>query len=167
MPADYLADKLIFRYLDTNGDGTGTKNANGDYSGAADEFFITADSPCEIHRMVIEIEDTSGFAAAEYGNLGTNLTNGVKVSVDDHLGNELVDLVDGLNVTTNAEWARLCYDADLKTWGAGNEFLMVRWTFARSGQPITLTDGDKLIVTLNDNLSGLVSHYFMVQGYYL
>ena len=35
--------KPFFRYLDTNGNGTGTENAIGNYSGAEEIFYITKD----------------------------------------------------------------------------------------------------------------------------
>jgi len=40
----------VYRYLDTNGDGTGTQNANGDYSGASEIFYIQP-GPSEIIRL--------------------------------------------------------------------------------------------------------------------
>ena len=47
------------------------------------------------------------------------------------------------------------------------QIIVVRWTFAKSGAPIRL-DGAKnarLEVLLNDDLTGLVDHHFVVQGY--
>lgn len=155
---------MIFsRYLDTNGDGTGTKNANGNYSSAAETFYI--DGPLTITRMIVSVEDTGGMQAEEYGNLGTALTNGITIDIDSGgLDNELVDLTDGEPIKTNAGWGQLCYDVDLKSWGAGDDLLVVRWTFDKSGAPIKLGDDDRLEITLNDDFSGLIGHYFLVQG---
>lgn len=160
-----LANSLIYRYLDTAGDGTGTKNANGNYSITPDEFKFVPGDPCEIHRMIVCAEDTSGMQASEYGNLGSALTNGVKISVE-RAGVEILDLTDGITIKTNAGWGSICYDADVKTWGAGNELLTVRWTFAKTGAPLTLSNGEELIVTLNDDFTGLISHYFMIHGFH-
>jgi hypothetical protein len=163
--------KLISRALDTVGNGTGTKNANGNYSGAAEEFLIAPDSGEDwvITRMVVSIEDTAGIQADEYGNLGAALTNGIKVEVHNSSG-LLYSLTDpSLPVKTNAQWGVYCFDVDMKSWGTAptDDLLLVRWTFAKSGQPIKLRsrEGEKLVVTLNDNLTGLIAHYFVVQGY--
>lgn len=155
------------RFLDTNGDGTGTKNANGNYSGATGTFYLAPPAGViyRVERMLVTVEDTAGFSAAEYGNLGALLTNGIQVRV--HNGTSTVqDLTDGIPVKGNAGWARFCYDADLKAWGVGNEILVARWTFSKMGAPLRL-DGDAteaLEVLLDDDLTGLVAHYFLAQG---
>lgn len=155
----------IYRYLDTAGNGTGTKNAIGDYS-TPDEFYISGPSSGRmvLERMIIHVRDGSGFSAEKYGGL-TALTNGLSVAVVTE--GETVDLTDGVPVKTNAAWGRLCYDLAFHITGAGDDFMSVRWTFSRSGKPIVLKSAtDKLGVTLNDDMTGLVEHYFMVQGYY-
>ena len=157
----------LYRYLDTDGDGTGTKNAIGNYSGAVEEFFIAppASTVFEIHRMIVSIEDSANPSADVYGNLAAALTNGVSIKIKDASG-DLVDLCDGVTIKANSHWSRICYDVTNLNFGSGNDIVQVRWTFAKSGKPIYL-DGDKgqyLSVDVNDDLTGLVSHYFMVQG---
>ena len=154
----------ICQFLDTNGDGTGTTNVNGNYSGAADDFYYQAPAGkiVELHRMIIGIEDTSGATATKYGNIAA-----LSVGIDINIKEEDDDLI--LNLTpakikTNAWWGGYCYDVDLKTWGSGNELLVVRWTFSKSGKPIKLPAGSKLVVTVNDDLTGLINHNFLVQG---
>lgn len=60
-----------------------------------------------------------------------------------------------------------CYDVELKSWGAGNEVLLVRYTFLKSGQFVRLVgdNNERLEVVLNDNLTGLIDHSFLIQGY--
>jgi len=158
-------ENLIFRYLDTDGDGSGTKNAIGDYSVTPTDFYIQ-DATANIHlnRMLVTVEDSGAFDAEHYGN-GVTLTNGIKVSVTDAEDNELIDLTDGLVIHTNADWGRQCYDVDVKTWGTGDEVALVRWTFDRTGHPLIITRNKKLKVTLNDDLTALVGHFFQVQGW--
>lgn len=157
-------EAAYYRFLDTNGDGTGTQNAVGDYSVTPQEFYFEPDVDAKIHRMIIHIEDTSGFQAQDYGNITGGLTNGYSLSVRDN-GNEILDLCDGLLIQTNAEIGRYCYDVDVKTWGAGNEALQARWTFDKAGAPLVINAGYRLSITLNDDLTGLIEHYFMIQGY--
>lgn len=166
--ADGTPRLMFSRYADTDGDGSGTKNANGDYSGGEEIFYIQppADESFYVSRLIVSIEDASGFSAAEYGNLAAALSTGVEVRVQDDAGT-IIDLTDALPVKTNAGWGALCYDVDLKTWGQGNELLVVRWTFSKSGQFIKLNgdDGERLEIVLNDDLDGLVGHRFLLQGY--
>ena len=157
----------FFRYLDTDFDGTGTKVANGDYSGAVESFGIqpAATDVFLVERLIVCVEDTTSMQAQEYGNLGAALTNGVVVykTVNGTLDQ---DLTDGIPIKTNAAWGALCYDADVKSWGAGDEMLLVRWTFGKAGLPLYLNgyDLEALEVRLNDNLTGLINHTFMAQG---
>ena len=51
----------LFRYLDTVGDGSGEKNANGDYS-IAEEIFFLQPPPGRVYRitrLIVSIMDTS------------------------------------------------------------------------------------------------------------
>ena len=161
-----MGTKILTRYLDTNGDGTGTKDAVGDYSSAAETFFITppAGKKYTISRMLIGVQDSGSFDAVKYGN-GVTLTNGIGVATTDATVGVTVDLLDGTLIKSNAAWGFLCYDADVKSWGAGDEFLLVRWSFDKSGVLLTLTENDALVVELNDDFTGLNAHMFLVQGY--
>jgi hypothetical protein len=158
----------VYRYLDTNGDGTGTKNANVNGSVTPVVFKISPPSAGKIvlARLIVEVRDTGVFSAEKYGNLAT-LTNGMQVGfVDDSTGELVTDYTDGLPVKYNAGWGGLCYDVSLKTWGVGDEVLLVRWTFERAGiSPILAPGGDAFGVRVRDDLTGLVEHYFHVQGY--
>ena len=163
----YGSNRLFSRFADTNGDGTGTKNANGNYLITPDILYIQPppQTVYRVHRMLISLEDTSGMQAQEYGNTGGALTNGVQARVQDGDGT-LSDLTDGVPVKTNAHWGRMCYDVDVKSWGSGNELLCVRWTFAKSGAAIVLdgTLNERLEILLNDDFTGLISQYFLIQG---
>lgn len=158
---------LVLRYADINGDGTGSDNANGDYSGAEEIFYIEppAGEIWRVARMIVHIEDATAMWAARYGGEAA-LGTGVVVRVQDDSGT-IIDLTDAIPVKTNAQWAAMCFDVDVKAWGTGTELLAVRWTFTKAGQFIRL-DGDsneRLEIVLNDDLRGLISHRFFIQGY--
>lgn len=163
----YSSNRLLSRFADTNGDGTGTKNANGNYSVTADIFYIQPPigTVYRIERMLVSYEDTAGMIATEYGNTSAALSNGVVIRVQDDSGT-ITDLTDGSPVKTNAAWATMCFDADVKTWGSGNEVFVSRWTFARSGAAVVLDGGlnQRLEIVLNDDMTGLISHSFLFQG---
>lgn len=163
----------FFRYLDATGDGSGNKNFNGDYSLGQEIAYFNGfrndtndlSETCEVHRMIISYEDTAGMQAEEYGNLAAALTNGIEIKLIDDDGT-IIDLTDGIPIKTNAQWGQLCYDVDVKSWGSGNELLVARWTFSKAGGPLTVNPSKnvQLAVYLDDNFTGLLSHYFMVQG---
>ena len=157
----------FYRYLDTDFDGTGTKNATGNYSSAMESFGIQPGSKeiMLVHRMIVLIEDTAVIQAEEYGNLGAALTNGVVV-YKTIAGEVDQDLTDGIPIKTNSQWGSLCFDTEVKAWGAGNQVVLVRWTFSRAGEPLYLNGykSEAIEVRLNDDLQGLINHTFMAQG---
>jgi len=156
----------FYRYADTVGDGTGVKDHVSDYSvtpGAA-RLDAAAMTLLRVERLLVSYQDASGFRASRYGNLGAALTNGIAVKHLDAGGGVIQDLTDASPVLTNAGWGALCYDVDVKSWGAGDEVLVCRWTFSKAGKAITVRPGERLAVEFNDDLSGLVSHRFQFQG---
>lgn len=158
---------LISRFLDTNGDGSGTENFIGNHAATVAYIQPATTEIFRLTRLIISIEDESGIKSGLYGSIAA-LPNGITISIVDDSGT-LVDLTDGVPIKTNGQWGQLCYDVDLKSWSASptNEMLLVRFTFTRMGQDIRLSGehSARLNVNLNDNFTGLISHRFLVQGY--
>jgi hypothetical protein len=155
----------LYRFLDTVGDGSGTKNARGNY--AIPKLFKImppAGSIYKLRRMMVQIESSGSPDAGKYGD-SIVLTNGIFVKIYKR-GRPYIDLTDGLPIITNTNWGRVCYDVGESTYGQGTNYVSARWTFGKAGVFIQL-DGDKqecFAVVLNDNFNALVSHTFMVQG---
>jgi hypothetical protein len=120
-----------------------------------------------IARMLVLIEDNGAITAEKYGAVAT-LANGITIKVHEGgpTGPELFDLLDGDTITSNMSWAEHSYDAVPQTFGSGNNFFVARWTFARAGGPLVLNSfrDEVLVATINDDLTGLVSHQFAIQG---
>lgn len=158
---------IVSRYLDTNGDGTGTKNFIGNHAATTAFIAPAAGQIFRIARLIVSIEDGTGIKSGLYGAL-TALPNGVTITEVDDSGT-LVDFTDGVPIKTNGQWGQLCYDVDLKSWSASptEEMVLVRYTFMRAGQYVRLIgdNGGQLQVNLNDNFTGLLSHRFMAQGF--
>ena len=164
----------IYQFLATTGKGatTGHSNAVGNYStatGTAGESFILkppSTAAYRVERMLVHVQDTGAFAAEEYGNLGSALTNGVVVRVATSTGT-VKDLTGTIPIKSNAQWARHMYDVRVDTWSAGDEFLAARWSFWKSGYPLRLdgSRGEFLEVYLQDSCTGLVAHQFFIEGY--
>ena len=158
------AQDLHFEYAN-NGSGF---QATGNYAGGVEQFKVTCKTGSQklhLTRMIIYLEDVGNFNSSVYG-VNITLTNGITVVVYDADDTELQRLTCEDAVLTNAQWARLCYDASYLSWGNGNDSLTVRWTFERSGKPVSLTSGQYLAVELNDDFTGLEDHTFMLQGHY-
>lgn len=162
------AQLLISRFLDVNGDGTGDKNARGDYSVTPEEFYFECPEGqrAAIARLIISASDTAGMQTSDYGNITGGLTNGYTILVKDSAGNTIIDLTDTWPIQTNGMLTRYCYDVAIREWGSGDEFLGARWTFAKSGIPLFLEPGDRFSITFSDDLQGLLTHHFMLQGYW-
>lgn len=158
---------MIYRYLDDVGDGSGNSDITGDYSAAASAFIYKCSAGgggADLYRIIGSIGDTTGMQAQEYGNLGAALGVGWTLAVQSSAGTVLLDITDGTPIKTNAQIAELCFDVDIKSWGSGNELLVYRFTFLKAGSALQLDPGDKLVMTFNDNFTGLLSHRVFLQG---
>lgn len=155
------------RYLDTTGDGSGTKTAITDYSSGVQEFKLVPahNETFKIARLMVHIRDAGAFSSDNYGGLGSALTNGIEVKVKDGSGTKL-DLTAGIPVQANADWGAHCYDISYTQFGSGSNFVQVRWTFLRAGEHLCVAGGkgEYFSVDVNDNFTGLVAHTFMAQG---
>ncbi|MHC4213115.1 MAG: hypothetical protein ACYSWP_07070 [Planctomycetota bacterium] len=157
----------FFQFLDTNGNGTGTTNAIGNYASADTIFFTTPQTVHQryvLNRIMIYIEDAeTSISLATYGG-ATALTDGVVTRVVYRDGS-VFDLSSSLNPKSNSDWARICYDVAISTFPAGNNYVHARWTWGRSGHPIVLNYGDQVQFVMRDNLTDLIIHSFLVHGY--
>lgn len=150
--------------------GTGASSMVGAYSPASPgDFWVECEAskgPLTLARILIFIEDGRGFAAENYGSDATPLTNGIDMYIADSSGNALMSFFDGLLVKSNSQWARICYDAVISDYGVGNESFGVRFTFGKSGSPVVLESGERVVMRIQDDLTGLISHHASVQGFY-
>lgn len=139
----------------------------GDYSAAAQEFYIQppANETWRVQRVIILIRDGAMFAADNYG-AGAVLTNGISIQLAND-GGVLQDLTSGVPIMDNASWGAHCYDYTDHVFGAGDNFLAVRWTFEHSGRPVMLRGSleQRLQVVLNDDFTGLIDHRMKFDGY--
>lgn len=163
-----INDAPFFRYLDTNGDGTGTKSVTGNFGASVEDFYIQP-APTEvfyISRMLVGVEDGTINSADVYGGLGDPLSNGILLLKTTAAGT--LEQYTDLPVTTNGEWAYLCYDLAVNSGiGNANDVMTVRWTFAKTGGLIRLDGraGERLVIRVEDNFTGLLEHLFQVQGF--
>jgi len=140
-------------------------------------FTPAAGEKVQLNRCIPFIQDTaagSGFYAERYGGMAAALTAGITIGVYgtvDMVPDQLLYALTDANhpIQSNADWTSYCYDTDYISYGQGDDMLVSRWTFAKSGQPVYL-DGDKgqyLALVTGDTLTALVDHHVLVQGYYI
>lgn len=156
------------RFMDTTGDGSGTTNAVGDYSSVLDEFKFEpgVGTFARIFGVSVFIEDAGTVDVDTYGALAA-LTNGIELQVRDGGGLKTgFDFTNGSPIKKNGHWGRNL-SVEVLNWGSGNKIVNAWWSFSLAGIPLRLDQsaGEYLAVRLNDDFTGLVSHYFTVHGY--
>jgi hypothetical protein len=159
--------RVISEFISLDGAGVTTSIIQANATPSTWSWVATSSSIVHIERIIVSIEDTGNFNADDYGALGAALTNGLTLGVYESGG--LKYLLTDTPIVKNFDWGAYCYDADVKGWGVGNNFLVARWTFAKSGQPVYLhaADGEYLALSVADTLSGLIDHKVLVQGHYI
>jgi hypothetical protein len=163
-----VAHDLIYRYLDTVGDGSGVKDHAADYGDddAAPVFIKPPESEVYVlSRVLISIVAAGQVAAAKFGDMSA-LINGIAIKMERGAV-ALLDLTDGLPIKTNSDWGRLCFDVSTQGTGPGDTYILARWTFLKAGKPLYLDGGrdDRLAFYLDDDFSDLTEMTFQVQGY--
>lgn len=148
-----------------NGVSFGTGIAIGDYSSTPTSFRLdTGGEELEMHRLIVSFKDSGSFDADKYGN-GLILPNGIRIYHRD-VNDDLIQEFTAFPVRSNADWRAHCHDVIISSSGTGDEVASVRWTFNKSGRPITLlgSRGEYLEILLNDDFSDLNDHKFLWEG---
>lgn len=165
---------LISRHLDTVGDGTGEKEAIGDYSSTPVVFRIENTNPSldmVLNSFHLYLQSDVKFHPEKYGG-APGLTSGVKVVVKRD-GEIVTDLTNGEPLVHTCCLARLFsrveFSIGSEATGGGpskRDWVAATWDFGRHGVPLVLGQGDSLEVHLNDDFSALDAHRFIVYGYW-
>ncbi len=156
----------LYQYLSTNGDGTGTDDAVGNYTTPTEFYIQDTTQYLLLERMIVYVEDFGRMDSGAYGNAIT-LTNGIRLEVQESDGTLVRDLMATRPIEHNTDWQGKCHDLTPSGWGSGNEAYSVRWTFGKSKKSLILAPGQKLVLILEDNFTGLEHHLFQIQGKYL
>ena len=161
--------------LSTVGDGTGTSDFIGAYNVTPVSGLLRAPIGDAFHvgRLIVFIQDNAGMKSGNYATLGAALTNGITMTLEsngDTTPIEINDFTPGGAIKTNADWGRLCYDVDVKSWGGaapGDDILLARFTFSkftRVGDPLVLRGDDQIRMIFNDDFSTVIHHEFLFEG---
>lgn len=159
-PIEYRVDQL----MSTDGAGGGTTEMT---VATPTKFYYTppGNRVATLERMLVYVEDNAKFAGG-YGGAAA-LTNGLMIHVEDENGRTIHDFTPN-TIKKNGHWGLLAgVDVIVTDVSAGNDFMLVRWTFGRAGAPLVLNglEGEKLVIHVQDAMNTLVSHLCVVQGY--
>lgn len=153
-------------HLDDVGDGTGSREGNGDYSITPKTKFIQppVNEIYMIHELSISVVGITAFGVSEYGNIGAALTNGITIKIT----------IDG--VVTNFTQHPIKTNSDLMEVSTyfvlhpfkNQETALTSKINADSFDANVILKGysnDKLEIILNDDFRTLDQHEFLVRGY--
>jgi hypothetical protein len=154
------------RWLTSTGDGlTGDFNLIGNYSASPTDFYYIAPYRYFVKSVIISISDDAGFNQSDYGAIPGGLTNGVGFFVRP--ANSLVDtrLIHTVNIKKNYEWLAIVERVQLTQFkGLPQTISIVLDVVDEFGIYFPLNPGDRFIVRLNDDFTGLIAHTFGLRG---
>ena len=169
--ANCSPDCMIFRFLSDTGLPGGVVNIVANYSATPTHFYYTAPTGkvVQIERMIMLLQDLSGLNGNVYAGLASALTNGItlKVKSGGPTGTEILNLTE-LPIKINSHWKGYCHDVEPIAFVSPpqTDAMSARWTFSKSGTPLFL-DGDNqdtIVLTVQDNFTGIEIHRYQVQG---
>ena len=144
-------------------------NSAVDYSTTPEDFILApVNEVWNVTRMIFSLTDSGVLDSGFWGATNAALTNGIKMEVwkgGKASGSKIFDLFADFPIKENGQWGAACFDVDPLTFGSGNSWLVVRYTFSKdtgSSDGIVLDgyNGDELVIPLSDDFSGLVGQYF-------
>lgn len=163
----YKDQEVINITLDDNGDGTGAKDAIGDYSITPKIFFRQplVGEVYVISEFILHLVDNSNMPSGSWGGI-TALTNGVIIRVSDDNG-VISDITNGDPPKDNADISHLMPNFRIVTFGASDNAIIASFTQESFGAQAIIdgSQNQRIEVLLNDNFTGLVEQHFIIHGY--
>lgn len=158
----------LIRFLDTVGDGSGTKNAIGNYSVTPGVFFIQPATGVKyvLTQFTFHYSDSGGFSGAVYGSAAAALTNGILLQAT--VNGVTYDLLDGLTIKDNDGVLHAFSNSELTQYAGAGASMTASFTAGLFETALVLngTTNDKLFVTCRDDMTFLTDQYFTVRGRY-
>lgn len=160
-----MAKILFSRPMSSNGDGTGTVDWSGNYS-VTPGYAKLSPAPGEVFHvttLIVHVADNGAFTLDGFGS-GAALTNGITVYSEDGTGN-------------TTEYVNIKANDDFFHYVPGSSFSRERWagnvdsivfslpTSLFGVSSFTLLHGDSLVVSFEDDLSGMEHIYCRCLGY--
>ena len=150
IPADYP-----YLFLRESGN---TINMNINGSPTPIPFEIEVPSARQYHLWSLSlIILASNVAPLRFGGISGGLANGLLIqAIDDDGSTVLRDFLDGETIKTNTDFSIFAGEnVETDTDGVGTDAVRVLWNLKDSGGPLRLIEGQRLRVTVQDNLLAL------------
>ncbi len=150
-------------------EGTGDSGGTWTIARQAEEFYVDGASQAglSIERVVIEIRDNAAMTGTSFGAIAAGtVTTGFSLQYQTSDGTVITDLTP-TKIVDNLGFGLYGYDVDVKEWGASpnDRGLLARWTFTKYHPPgLDLTGNQKLVATIDDDLSTLVGFTVAAEG---
>ena len=165
MTTVFSQNQLFFQYLTQAGDGTGVKDAIGDYSAGATTWYLqpSAGETLSLDTLLISIADNGTFDGTDYGAIGGGLTNGLDILVST--GGVEQSILGGNKLKNNFQMIAFGAMAQDVNLAGDQQVLQTCCHFhADHGRPLVLFGTDRLAIVLNDDFTGLTLHRFHARG---
>ena len=128
-------------------------------------FTYKVPSGCSLslHRLIFYLQDGQFIDSGGFGN-GLELTNGILINKLDAFNNSVYDYLNGVPITLNIHWNQYGYDLRVDRFASGDESLTIRWTFAKTGEPVNLDENESFALTIRDDLTYITAQRANIQG---
>ena len=156
LPVILYPEYALSKFLTDTG---GSEDMNVDGSTTPVDFYSEAVVLSFLERSFMGLKDgLTDFTSSNFGAINGGLTNGVDIIIKS----------DGVELPI-ANW-KTNYDISLTMYDFYSPFkdgaYVGRWTFSKdNGNPYAMRPGDRFIVRINDNLTGLDFFKFRVKGH--
>lgn len=157
----------FMRFLDSVGNGSGTKDLNGNYSVTPQSFkmIVPAGVTYVVNQFTVHIGDNGTFSVDQFGSMAA-LANGCLMNMQ--INGIVYSLLDNTAIKNNGNFFHFSAATDLIVAfsGTGN-LLQSTFTGADFGCVAMLNGdlGDYLEIIIQDNLTGLTNFHAIARGY--
>jgi len=156
-----MARRVPFnRFLDADGDGSGSKSCAVNGSVSAVTRKLVADSNIYVESIIIMLADATPMEPGELGDITVSTTNGSELKMT--IGGVTYDLTDGVKLNSNQAIAARAGNVQSGILGTTTNEMLV---FKIDLPDVALNPDDEVQYIVNDDLTGLAAHTVMVAGY--
>ncbi len=155
-------------YCSLTDDGTvnGNRDMNVDGSGTPKVFWRSpeAGSIWLVRSVFVVVVDKANFSANKFGGLPA-LANGCKLELEDTTDGSKFSPMEDQRFKANTDWMKLCHTVDVYRQGSGDRALRAICTLDADDDPgCYIHQDDKVVFTVQDNLTGLSYFRIMLRG---
>ena len=164
-----LTNPTFAQFLDVVGDGTGDESGVGNFSITPRTLFLQPPpgKTYLLNSLIIYVQDTTTLDAGSYWN---NITLDSGIELQTTINSNVIDVLDGRPIMTNASYARHGARVEFIGFGGGDDSYQAVINLkelAGSNFVLNGDNNDKIEIILNDDLSGLTEHTFKAFGFTL